>query len=235
VSQPSTLVCWSGTQRHETALVCVPWAGAGAVPFRAWAALMGGTASVYAARLAGRETRFREPLPAQLSAVVDEVAQAVAGLRQARVALFGHCSGAIIAFEVARALRGFGTSALAHLIVVAQLAPRALAQNPPNVDPEANIPQHLRGESQFVEMLLPILAADIRMISNYEYMPAEPLDLPITVIRGGQDEAVTRDELAGWCEETAQGTDWREVDDADHLFSGDAWLKLGHQVRDTLV
>src|SRR5262245_50180491 len=80
MSQPQPLVCWSGARRHEAALVCIPWGGGGAAPFRAWAPLMGGTASVYAARLAGRETRFREPLPAQLSVVVDELAGAVAGL-----------------------------------------------------------------------------------------------------------------------------------------------------------
>jgi surfactin synthase thioesterase subunit len=217
------------------ALVCIPWGGAGAVPFRAWCPLIGQTASVYAARLAGREARFRESLPAQLSTVVEELTEAVAGLAEPQVTLFGHCSGAIIAFEIARALRGSGTSALARLIVAAQLGPRALAGSPPGPDPQESIPEHLRGEPEFAELLVSVVAADMRMISNYEYVPAEPLDVPITVISGGRDATVTRDELAGWRAETTQETQWREVEHADHLFSGDAWLLLAEQVRDVLA
>lgn len=167
--------------------------------------------------------------------VVDEVAAAVAALPHARVALLGHCSGAVIAYEVARTLRSLRAPALARLIVVAQQAPRGLAASSLDVDPVASIPERFRGDPEFAEMLIPTLAADMKMISDYEYLPAEPLDVPITVICGSRDDAVSHEELGGWRKETSRATDWREVADADHLFSGDAWLKLGDQVRAVLA
>lgn len=230
-SRSSVLVRWTGSGQHELALICIPWAGAGAVPFRAWGPMMDGVAAVYAVRLAGREARFGELPSARIGPVVDEVTAAVAALPHTRVALLGHCSGAVIAYEVAKTLRSLRAPALARLIVVAQQAPRDLAASSLDVDPTASIPVHFLSNPEFAEILIPILAADMKMISDYEYHPAEPLDVPITVICGSRDEAVAHEELAGWREETSRATNWLEVDDADHLFSGDAWLKLGSQVR----
>jgi surfactin synthase thioesterase subunit len=193
------------------------------------------TACVYAARLPGREGRFHEPVPARLDAVVDEVAKAVAELPQSRVVLLGHCSGAIIAFESARTLRRLGVPTLAHLIVVAQTSPQVLALNPPDAEPDASIPPHFRDNPELRELLLPVLAADILMMRNYQYLPAQPLDIPITVIRGNLDTSVAHDEATGWREETSDYMALREVEGADHLFSGDAWLRLEHQVREVLV
>src|SRR3954464_277085 len=94
----SALVPWSAGAGDGTALVCIPWAGAGATPFRAWAPVIGDVATVHGVRLAGRESRQPAPLPTALDQVVAELVRDLVVLGPPRVALFGQCSGAILAF-----------------------------------------------------------------------------------------------------------------------------------------
>lgn len=234
----SPLVRWTLGGRYDRALLCIPWAGAGAAPFRTWVPVVGDVAAVYGVRAAGRETRFREDLPGTLGAVVEELVAAIGALSEERVVLFGHCSGAIAAFEVARALRnGASTRRVERLVVVGQMAPRLLdAPSPPEEhDLERYVPEPLQTEPELVEHLLRAIAADMRLVTRYQYVEAEPLDVPLTAIRGGRDEALTDADVSRWCDETSAATTCTTVPDADHLFSGDAWLALAQEVRSAIA
>ncbi|MFD7027458.1 alpha/beta fold hydrolase [Streptomyces sp. NPDC059917] len=225
-----SLICWNESSPHDDAVVCIPWAGAGARPFRAWASTIDGTARLYGARLSGREARFNEPPPASIAGVAAELAQAIAQLREKRVHLVGHCSGAIIAFEVARALRMMDAPALGGLVVVNQVAPGLLADSlSEEDDPRRYIPEGASVDPELMDLLVAVMEADMQMIRRYEYVPGERLDIPITAI-GGAD-GVTEDDLVRWADETTGGLVCRRIEDADHLFSGDAWTKLAEEVR----
>ena len=76
----SALVRWGTGPGDGPALVCLPWAGSGAVPFRAWGPVLDGVAAVCGVRLAGRESRQTEPLAATL----DEAVSATVPRRTAR-------------------------------------------------------------------------------------------------------------------------------------------------------
>jgi surfactin synthase thioesterase subunit len=237
---PSSLVRWGARDANGTALVCLPWAGAGAGPFQSWGARLEGTAGVYGVRLAGRESRQAEPLPTSLAGMVDEILGDLAALPEPRVALFGLCSGALLAFELARALRDRETPELAHLVVASQVAPRSLPDREGGMALtddkllERYLDEEIRAEPELVEIVLPILAADMRMVTGYTYHPAPPLGVPVTVVRGAEDDAVRPDELRGWREETSGPVELVELDAADHLFRGAAWPALADAVRDAL-
>ncbi len=232
-----SLVCWGAPATSSLALVCIPWAGAGAAPFRAWSPVLGDTATVYGLRLPGRESR-RDERPAQTAAeVVGEVVAELADRCVTRVALFGQCFGAVLAFELAKALShdGHGIE-VSHLVVASQLPPPRFVE----VDPEAErellqyVPAHFRDEPDFVELLLPVIAADIGLVSRYVYRPTVALATPITVVYGAQDEQLSRARLDAWRRETTGPTTFREVAEGDHLFEGDAWLRLAEVVHAAL-
>lgn len=235
----SILVPWStGTEtRNGTALVCIPWAGAGATPFRPWGAVIGDAADVYGVRLAGRESRQTEPLPTSLDDVVEELVAELVRLDVPRVALFGLCSGALLAHRTAQRLHRSGDGPeVAHLLVASQLPPRLLADgdDEPEGDLTRYVPEHLREEPELLEVLLPVLAADMRLVSAYVHTPEAPLDVPITVLYGGSDDLLSRSQVDGWRHETAVRSEFREVAGADHLFGGAAWRELAEEIRAAL-
>ena len=210
--------------------MCLPWAGAGAVPFRSWAPVIGDHASVYGARLPGREARFREPPSTSMAAVVDELVESIRTLPEHRITLFGQCSGAIVAFEVARALRHLAVPSLELLVVASQVAPRSLSRSPlTDRDSRSYLPDELRGNAELTDLLAPIVEADTQLLARYVYPAGDPLDIPIAAIRGEHDP-MTSAELSTWSDETTAEFRSSSVANADQLISGEAWLRLPEQV-----
>jgi surfactin synthase thioesterase subunit len=218
--------------------VCIPWAGAGATPFRFWGPVIGDAADVYGVRLAGRESRQTEPLPASLGEVVDELVAELIALDVPHVALFGQCSGALLAYETAKRLHRSGEGPeVAHLLVASQLPPRVVAAGPTESGEDLTryVPEHLREEPELLEVLLPILAADMRLVSDYVYAPDAPLGVPVTVLYGAHDDLLDAAEIRGWRHETTGPSTFREIAGADHLFGGAAWLELAKAIRTALA
>src|SRR5215471_13701528 len=89
-------------------LICVPWAGAGASLFHGWSARQPAEIEIFAIRLAGRETRLREVPLDRAESVVAEMRAGIRGLPDRPVVIFGACFGAVLGFELARALREDG-------------------------------------------------------------------------------------------------------------------------------
>ncbi|MEI5097680.1 thioesterase domain-containing protein [Streptomyces sp. PmtG] len=223
---------------RRTALVCVPWAGAGATPFRPWGPVVGDAADVYGVRLAGRESRQTEPLPTSLDEVVDELVAELVALDAPRVALFGQCSGALLAYQTARRLHRTGEGPeVAHLLVSSQLPPRVLATTrvESGADVSRYVPEHLRDEPELLEVLLPILTADMRLVADYVHSADAPLDVPLTVLYGADDDLLGGADVDGWREETTGPSAFHEIAGADHLFGGAAWLELAKAVRTALT
>lgn len=217
--------------------MCVPWAGAGAAPFRAWAPAFADGPVLYGVRLAGREGRNGDSLVEEVTTIVAELTEAVAALPEPRVALFGQCSGAIIAFELARSLRAASGTEPAHLLVAAQLAPvvvgareRALTRE----DLRDYLPPALRAEPELAELFLPILEADMRAVDRYRHHPAPRFSMPITVFHGSADPEVDAAGADRWREETAGPTTVHEMAGVGHLLEGAHWAALGAAVRAAL-
>src|SRR5262245_13917796 len=86
------------------ALLCIPFAGGGPASYAEWPADLP-ELDVIAASLPGRERRFREPPVRAIGALTrwpDRVAPWIEGRGYA---VFGHSFGALVAFELVRALR----------------------------------------------------------------------------------------------------------------------------------
>jgi medium-chain acyl-[acyl-carrier-protein] hydrolase len=196
-------------------LVCFPFAGGGASIFRSWSDELLPEIDVWSVELPGRETRFRERRPTALETVLDPIVEHLVASSNLPTALFGHSLGAVIAFEVARALCEHG-SFPCRLFASAAYAPDALRQARPIHElPDAELIEKLRQyrgtprevleHRGLMELLLPLLRSDFRMAERYQYRAAPPLPCPITAIGGAADEYVTPDELDGWSRHTTAG------------------------------
>lgn len=191
-------------------LVCIPHAGGGPSFFRPWASALPPQVELWIAQLPGRESRFREAPPTGLIEVAQALAQCLASLPPKPTVLFGHSLGALLAFELAHALRdaGLGDPAL--------LAPSG--RTPPG---DGSGPRHLLhlDNAAFIdgladeydgiapailqnpalrELYAPTLRADLRLVAEYQPPQRPLLACPIRVFGGDADRHTPLPSLQAW-------------------------------------
>jgi surfactin synthase thioesterase subunit len=76
-------------------------------------------------------------------------------------------------------------------------------------------------EPDLLEMLLPILKADMKMFETYQYLPAPALACPIYTMVGDRDPICTPSAMAGWEKETS-GSFATETVAGNHFFINNA-------------
>ncbi|OPG01658.1 hypothetical protein B1R27_35950 [Streptomyces sp. GKU 895] len=86
-------------------VLAVPWAGSGTAAYHGLADQLPADVDLWMLRLPGREVRRQEPLATTMSELAGPAAAACAEALTGDFVLFGHSSGALIAFDVARRLR----------------------------------------------------------------------------------------------------------------------------------
>ncbi|MFE7529812.1 thioesterase II family protein [Kitasatospora sp. NPDC057542] len=165
-------------------------------------------------QLPGREERtneepFRSVADAVHALLPDAVA-AAAGHR--RVAVFGHSMGAVLAFELARALEERTEIPVAHVYVSGSPGPyHGRAENTVDLDDDTFLAavEQFAGHRhpafefpEFRELLLPMLRADVAMHESYRPLSDAPIQAPVSCLRGDQDTLVSADDAAQWCKVT---------------------------------
>jgi surfactin synthase thioesterase subunit len=198
-------------------LVCHPFAGGGASFYRVWQKRyrkQPDSLAILPLQLPGREELFLEEPFRDLSKAADALARQVTDRTGGRpVVLFGHCLGAMLAYEVACRLQDVPTVDLCHLIVSGSPGPWSdrsqLASGLADDELIASV-QELTGyqhealaNPDLLDLLLPALRADVEMHANYRPDSVEPLRIPITALRGKDDHLVSASQAAGWRRATA--------------------------------
>lgn len=214
-------------------LFCFPFAGGNAAAFLPWQALLGSQLELQVAQLPGRGARlFEEPLR-DLDELVERLTMAVAARTDKPFALFGHSLGALVAFEVARALRRHGLPGPDSLWVSGAEGPQTRLVRHRLYDlPDDEMLEALRGyngtpaalleDREMMQLLLPGLRADFAIDEHYTYRPEAPLDLPIHVLRGDSDPHVEATRAAGWARETSRPLH-------QYLYTGDHFFIHDHK------
>ena len=212
-------------------LICVPHAGGSASMFFAYPDDLPRDVEVCAVQLPGRGPRLSEPPFTRMEPLVESLAEALAGMDDAPVAMFGHSLGALIAFELAHRLH------TAHLFISGQAAPHLPRRRPAiHTRPSSAIIAELRRlggtpavvleDPELLELMLPVVRADFAVCETYAYQHRDPLDCPITVLGGLQDTEASPLELAAW-------RGYTTADFGLQLFEGDHFYVLSR--RSSLV
>jgi surfactin synthase thioesterase subunit len=236
----------ANTLRARTRLICLPYGGGNAQIYRTWPDALPPEVEVCAVCLPGRMERFHEPGIRRVDALVSPLLEAVTALPPVeRTVVYGHSFGALVAFELTRALAR-RRSAPSELIVGGRCPPHLPSRLPPihQLPDRAFIAEmHRRYGGSATALLenedllaiaMPALRADFEALETYRYVPDAVLSVPITALRG-TSERFTRDEAHAWAELTSGRCDVFEVD-AGHFFvdSHPAWV-LDHVRRAVLA
>ncbi|HKY44809.1 MAG TPA: alpha/beta fold hydrolase [Pyrinomonadaceae bacterium] len=201
------------TRQTSQRLFLFPYAGGAASIYRDWGNKLPSSVEVHPVQLPGHGNRLSERLFKRVQPLVESTAQELMPFLEGSFAFFGHSMGAIISFELAHLLRRENKPGPAHLFLSGRPCPHLTKKEAPTYDvPEPEFIEELRRmkgtpdevleHPELMAMLSPILRADLEVCQTYEYEPRPPLDCPITVFGGLQDEDVSREQLEGWREYT---------------------------------
>ncbi|MGH8990599.1 MAG: thioesterase II family protein [Acidimicrobiia bacterium] len=182
-------------------MLCLPHAGGSPAFFRAWPARLPGV-DVVPVQLPGRGARFSEPAHDSLLAAARAIGDAIEPLLDRPYAVFGHCLGAWLGFEVVRRIRRQRLPEPVHLFVSAALAPHLSAAQPRLSDlpgpafRDAVLALGGTGEAvaandELLDLLLPVVRTDFRLAETYRVPDEPPLSCPVTVFAGQQDQPTT--------------------------------------------
>jgi medium-chain acyl-[acyl-carrier-protein] hydrolase len=207
--------CRKPNPRARLRLLCFPYAGGGVSVFRAWPDLLPAEIEVWAIQLPGHDGRLREPIPEDLQTLALAAADGLGPLLDTPFACFGHSMGALLAFEFARQLRRRGLAGPMQLFVSARRAPQLPRTDAPlHTLPEVpfiemlrqrynGIPAAILAEPELLQLFLPMLRADFKMIETYQYRDEAPLECPISVFGAARDQWAVQADLAAWQMQTS--------------------------------
>lgn len=218
---------------NGVSVVAFPHAGGSANYFQPWSRIMPVGTELCAVQYPGRQDRVNEPCAATMADMVDPVVGEL--LRRPSftgLVLLGHSLGAVIAFEVARALEK-QRGPVRRLIVT--------GRRPPHLEPRRLVHEgsdeailadavRLGGLDASVlenpsvrELLLVPMRADYTLADTYVPTDDSPLLTPITALNGDRDPEVSPEEAAEWFRYT-RGDFRSEVVAGGHFFLRDAPL-----------
>jgi len=193
-------------------LFCFPHVGGGATPFARWPDKMLPEVQVCPVLLPGRETRFGEPVPESLAALVEAIAANIQ-FGDRPFALFGHSMGAYVAFELARLLRRQGRPVPVLLITSAAKAPqlghrglRLHALHGEKLVEELRMygtPEEVLANQELLDLFTPIIRHDARLLYEHEHAPEVPLPFPIISYGAEDDPTVPLETVEGWRQHTS--------------------------------
>jgi medium-chain acyl-[acyl-carrier-protein] hydrolase len=223
-------------------LLCVPYAGGGATAYHGWAELLPPFVEPWVLRLPGRESRLREAPYVDVAELARAAADALAPRLERTFAFYGHSLGALVAFELARALRDRHGTAPAHLAVGARCAPSRHVPMPAlHALPDQEfldvadrrfgaIPAVIRTDPEIRALVLPALRADMTMLETYVYRRESPLDCPLLAFAGHGDPEASTAQMREWAAEVTGTCSVHEVPGGHFFLKSEK-----HRVTELLV
>ena len=200
--------------RHEGAVVCCrvfafPHAAGNAALYRPLRRLMPPEVDFCPIELPGRAARLGEPPFTSMSALMEQLRDALQPLMAVPFGFFGHSVGAWMAYEAARPLRSIDGRRCASSVRFRPRQSRAYAADPPPAGARSDdellailrrfggTPAAIMQRPEMIAALLPALRADLALVDGYTVDPGHRIPCPITAF-GGADDPPHSGSLQSW-------------------------------------
>lgn len=200
-------------------LFCLPYAGGAASIYRTWRTRLPADVELCPVQLPGREGRFAESALDDPEALLTELHAAIAPWLDRPFVLMGYSMGALIAHALACRMQASGGPAPERLVVAACSSPDHPAQVDPDRMNDAEFIAHVGSlggtpaavfeHAELMEMLLPMLRADFRLVRRLREAALLRLEsrlrCPITALAAQDDPHATPLQVARWGDFTQGG------------------------------
>lgn len=220
------------------AVLVFPHAGGAAATYRPLAtALSDNGIDTYVMQYPARADRLSHPAHETVAALAGDLFDAGDFSDVGPLRLFGHCMGAVVAFEFARVAEQRGAD-VHSLWVSAGQAPDEVVESPPlptapremlaeMVDLGGTDPR-LLGDPDFVDLLLVAVGADYRALNRYDGTGTIAAD--IHALGGTTDHRIDRNTLSRW-ESHTDGAFTLSMFDGGHFYVNDHLQAVAELVK----
>lgn len=224
-------------------LLTLPYAGAGAGIYRPWQQYSNGSLTLRPIQLPGREEEFNEPFHATFAEAAARTADRIrAAAGSDPYVLFGHSYGSVLAYEVTHHLLASGGPLPEQLILSGSVSPRHRGPQWISDDDEQAVADLVRlsGDTagalvhpELRALLLPVIRADIQLLSGYRPSTLQPLPIPMTILRGTDDTTVPVPEWLDWSAFTS--AEFRSLEmPGGHMYLTSSWPELWKTIEGLL-
>ncbi|MET2832460.1 alpha/beta fold hydrolase [Mesorhizobium shangrilense] len=211
-------------------IFCFPHGGGSVQSFRSWSDYLPEDVELICLDLPGRGKRSAEAAIRSMDVLAPMINDALRGYSDRPFIFFGHSTGALVAYEIARSLESAGRPSPFHVVVSAHKSADVPADQPPTyrcADDELTDlvrtlgmvpPEALANEELLLDFILPPLRADFELAETYDRSLPTPLNAAITAMGGVEDEMLNADDLDEWRRFTTSRFA-RVMFDGDHFFT----------------
>jgi medium-chain acyl-[acyl-carrier-protein] hydrolase len=191
-------------------LFCFPYGGGGPSTFYYWPKELPSDVETIGIQMPGVESRVMEAPIESISMAVQSLLSEIYPKLDKPFAFFGHSLGALISFDLARAISERYSIQPTRLFVSGIRAPHIpIRRSPIHELPEiefvkelnslyCGIPEEILQSHDMLRMLLPGLRACLKMSESYRFIKGDPLDFDITAFGGHDDNTAPREDLEAW-------------------------------------
>ncbi|PVZ15401.1 MULTISPECIES: thioesterase II family protein [unclassified Pseudomonas] len=211
----------------RTRLLCFPFGGGSASFYRDWQTRLGPQVEVCAVQLPGREARFAEPFFTDIDQLLPPLAQALSGLFDLPLHLFGYSLGAGIAHRFASyCAEHYPAARIESLTACASSAALGSRVSAAAMSDEqflayiqalGGLPGEVADNPGLRAIALRTLRHDFALSESIDLPTAAPVALPILAIGGDLDPSVPVDGLQAWAAKTTEPAQ-QQVFPGDHFF-----------------
>lgn len=211
----------------------IPYAGASSLAYCNWLTLFPDSVKPVIIELKGRGKRWDESFYASVEEATNDIASQIQ--KELTVdtpyILFGHSMGALFVYEAYFELMRRGVHNPIHIFVSGRQAPQIPLPVVPYsqfsnddfikvVSKFGGVPKEFN-DPRVIEMFLPILRADFRIIENYTYFsPNGKMESDMTVLYGNKDFTTKAEDMKEWAIHAGKQVDILEMK-GPHFFIHD--------------
>ncbi len=228
---------WKPNPAARLRLFCFPFAGGSASTFHRWAlAGLSKEVDALAVQYPGHETRMREPLHHRVPDMVEALGPVIQPLLDRPYAFLGYSLGCLVSLELAHWLRRQGAPAPVGMLLAACTPPHQRKTRGRYTLPDKDfiadfnryggMPAAVLASKELMELMMPVLRADIEQVDEYSVPTEPPLSLPFALWGGQEDTNPSPQGLEGWRDFTT-GSVELQVLPGGHFFI----LSAGDQLR----
>jgi surfactin synthase thioesterase subunit len=200
-------------------LFCLPFAGGSSVFYKDFSKYLPDSVKVVAIDLPGHGRKMAQPLLTSLHDMAVVIFQQIDKQLTEPYAILGHSMGTLLTYLVSKRIKQANLPLPIHLFVSGRAGPSIplketnwhLLPTPEflaKVMPYGGIPRQIAADKALMELFVPIMRADFQALAEYQYAAEAPLEIPITVLIGSEEDIADAEALT-----------WQQVTTCPVLFS----------------
>ena len=208
-------------------LFLLPFAGASAYSYKGFEKLAPAELKLTTLELPGRGKKVRQSLLTDMQSLTDHLYEEIKQKTNEPYAIYGHSMGTILGYLIVQKIAAAGLplpqhlfftgcegpSCLVHKVIMHDLSSKELVAELKKMGGSSD---EVFEDEAMMAYFEPILRADFKAIETYVYEETTPLDVPISVFTGLEEE-ITYEAAASWQKETTQPVTVTQLP-GDHFF-----------------